>query len=89
MARRTWHHDGPALAARGHHHMLQDVAALRFGVHHDHVGLDLVDALGQKTVAWQGRHDVVARLQQGDAQDTGPLQFRGFLRVWFGGQSDG
>ena len=52
-------HDGAALIARRNHHMLQDVASLRFRIDHDHVGLNLGNPLGQNASP-AGRHHVVA-----------------------------
>ena len=48
--------------------MLQRITRFAFGVNDDHVGLQLVDAFGQKSVAGQHRHQVVAALQEANAQ---------------------
>jgi hypothetical protein len=48
--------------------MFQHVAGVGFGVDDDQVGLQLRDALGQIGVGRQRGNDVVAGLQQSDAQ---------------------
>ena len=61
-------HDGPALVARGHDHMLERVARIAFGIDDDQIGAQLRDALMQEDIGRQRGHDVVLRLEQAHAQ---------------------
>ena len=71
-------HDRASGVAAGGDDMLQRVARLTLGVHDDQVGADLRQPVGQVHVGRQHRDDVVAVLEQRDAQ--GARTFLLFLR---------
>ena len=75
------HHNGAALVARGHHHVVQRVAGIAFGIHDDQIRLQLGNALGQEHVGGQIRDQVETVFQQANAQAARTLGLGGGLLV--------
>ncbi len=62
------HDNGAALITGRKHNMLQSVSCIRLGVDNDQVGLQLLNALGQKHIWGQGGHQIKTTLQQANSQ---------------------
>jgi hypothetical protein len=75
------HHDRAAMVAGGHHNVFQRIARGALGIHHDHVGLELGDALAQEGVGGQHGDHVVTVFQQGDAQQARALRLLDLMLI--------
>nr|GEU28124.1 hypothetical protein [Tanacetum cinerariifolium] len=84
------HDDGPRFVAGGNHDVFEHIARVRLGVDDDHVRLQLGDPVGQIHIGRQRGNDVVARLQQADAQHARAFHLRAQgLVVLIAGMDDG